>query len=71
MAAFTPDTLIKDVLVQQAGRRDRLRKARARVPQCLAAGMESVSAVASMHDVPVSALLDELNDLPHDVTEKG
>jgi hybrid cluster-associated redox disulfide protein len=64
MSAFTPDMLIRDVLVTHPGAAGVFERHGLACPSCLAASMESVSAVAAMHDVPVSALLAELNDLP-------
>ena len=64
MDAFTPDTLIRDVLVAHPEAADVFERHGLACPSCLAASMESVSAVASMHDVSVGALLAELNDLP-------
>jgi len=61
---FTVDTLIRDVLVAHPEAADIFERHGLACPSCLAAGMESVSAVASMHDVSVSALLAELNELP-------
>lgn len=40
-------------------------------PSCLAAGMETVSAVASMHDVDVDALLAEINEVSPDISNKS
>jgi hybrid cluster-associated redox disulfide protein len=64
MARFTPDTLIRDVLVSHPEAADVFDRHGLACPSCLAAGMESVAAVASMHEVSVSALLTELNELP-------
>jgi hybrid cluster-associated redox disulfide protein len=61
---FTVDTLIRDVLIAHPEAADVFERHGLACPSCLAAGMESISAVASMHDVSVSALLAELNDLP-------
>jgi hybrid cluster-associated redox disulfide protein len=64
MNAFTADTLIRDVLVAHPEAADIFERHGLACASCLASGMESVSAVASMHDVSVSALLTELNNLP-------
>jgi hybrid cluster-associated redox disulfide protein len=61
---FTVDTLIRDVLIAHPDAADVFERHGLACPSCLAAGMESISAVASMHDVSVHALLAELNDLP-------
>lgn len=70
MARFTPDTLIKDVLVSHPDAADVFDRHGLACPSCLAAGMESVAAVASMHEVPVASLLAELNDLPDGPAEE-
>jgi hybrid cluster-associated redox disulfide protein len=64
MARFTPDSLIQDVLVSRPDAAGVFERHGLACPSCLAAGMESVAAVASMHEVSVSALLAELNSLP-------
>ena len=64
MAQFTPDTLIRDVLVSHPSAADVFERHGLACPSCLASAMESLGAVASMHEVSVSALLSELNDLP-------
>ena len=70
MNDFKPDTLIRDVLVALPEAADVFERHGLACPSCLAAGMESISAVASMHDVSVSALLAELNDLPTSPAEE-
>ena len=64
MARFTPDTLIKDVLISHPDAAEVFDRHGLGCPSCLAAGMESVAAVASMHEVSVIVLLAELNKLP-------
>ena len=64
MNTFTAQTLIRDVLVAHPEAADVFERHGLACPSCLAAGMESISAVASMHDVSVSELLAELNELP-------
>ena len=70
MARFTPDTLIQDVLVSHRDAADVFERHGLACPSCLAAGMESVGEVASMHEVSVSALLAELNELPDGPAEE-
>jgi hybrid cluster-associated redox disulfide protein len=70
MARFTPDTLIRDVLVSHPRAADVFDRHGLACPSCLASGMETVSAVATMHEVPVSALLAELNELPDGIAEE-
>ena len=64
MARFTPDTLIRDILVGHPSAADVFDRHGLACLVCLAAGRESLAAVASMHDVSVDALLAELNALP-------
>ena len=70
MNEFTPDTLIREVLVAHPEAADVFDRHGLACASCLSSGMESVSAVASMHDVSVSALLAELNDLPPSPAEE-
>ena len=64
MAQITRDTLIRDVLVGYPDAADIFESHGLACASCLASGMETVSAVATMHEVSVDALLDELNQLP-------
>jgi len=70
MARFTQDTLIRDVLVSHPGAADVFERHGLACPSCLASGLESVAAVASMHEVSVAALLAELNELPNSFAEE-
>ncbi len=70
MSRFTSDTLIQEVLVSCPDAADVFERHGLACPSCLAAGMENVAAVASMHDVSVSLLLAELNDLPAGLAEE-
>lgn len=70
MARFSPDTLIQDVLVSHRDAADVFERHGLACPSCLAAGMESIAEVALMHEVSVSALLAELNDLPDGPAEE-
>lgn len=64
MAQITRDTLIRDVLVGHPDAADIFESHGLACASCLASGMETVSAVATMHEVSVDALLAELNELP-------
>ncbi len=64
MAGITRDTLIREVLVSYPDAADVFERHGLACASCLASGMETVSAVAAMHDVSVDALLAELNELP-------
>lgn len=63
MDEFTADMPIRDVLTshpEAAGVFERLGLG---CPSCLAADMETLSSVASMHDITLEALLKDLNAL--------
>lgn len=64
------DMLIKDVIASHPGAAAVFERHGLGCASCLAAGMESVSAVASVHDVPVEALVAELSAL-HDNDDPG
>ena len=64
MAQVTPDMLIRDVLVTHPGAAEVFERHGLPCAACMAAGMESVSAVATMHDVSVPALIADLNAVP-------
>jgi hybrid cluster-associated redox disulfide protein len=64
MAGITRDSMIRDVLVAYPQAADVFDRHGLACASCLASGMESVSAVAAMHDVSVEVLLAELNELP-------
>jgi hybrid cluster-associated redox disulfide protein len=56
--------MIREVLVGHPEAADVFDRHGLACASCLASGMETVSAVAAMHDVSVEALLAELNQLP-------
>jgi hybrid cluster-associated redox disulfide protein len=64
MAEITADTMIRDVLLGYPHAADVFDRHGLACASCLASGLETVSAVAAMHDVSVDALLAELNQLP-------
>jgi hybrid cluster-associated redox disulfide protein len=64
MAGITRDSMIRDVLVAYPEATDVFERHGLACASCLASGMETVSAVAAMHDVSVEVLLAELNELP-------
>jgi len=64
MGQYTADMLIRDVLVSRPDTADIFERHGLGCASCMAAGMETVAAVAVMHDVPVDSLLAELNGLP-------
>jgi hybrid cluster-associated redox disulfide protein len=55
--------MIREVLVGHPEAADVFERHGLACASCLASGMDTVSAVALMHDVPVDALLEELNQL--------
>ena len=63
MAEITRETMIRDVLVSRPGAAEVFDRHGLACASCLASGMDTVSAVANMHDVSVDALLAELNAL--------
>ena len=63
MAAITRDTMIREVLMGHPDAADVFDRHGLACASCLASGMETVSAVAAMHDVSVDDLLAELNQL--------
>jgi hybrid cluster-associated redox disulfide protein len=63
MAGITRDTMIREVLLNYPQAEDVFDRHGLACATCLASGMETVSAVASMHDVSVDALLSELNQM--------
>jgi len=70
MAEVTPDMLIRDVLVTHPGAADVFERHGLPCAACMAAGMETVSAVATMHDVSVAALIADLNAVPSGPAEE-
>jgi hybrid cluster-associated redox disulfide protein len=68
MPGITRDTMIREVLVGYPEAADVFDRHGLACASCLASGMETVSAVAAMHDVSVEALLAELNQLPEPLT---
>ncbi|MBI5232062.1 MAG: DUF1858 domain-containing protein [Coriobacteriales bacterium] len=64
MQRYTADTLIRDVLRSAPESAAIFEKHGLGCASCLAADMETIDAVAHMHDVSVEALLAELNRLP-------
>jgi hybrid cluster-associated redox disulfide protein len=61
LETVTADMLISDVLATSPDAAKVFSKLGLGCPSCFAASMETLSAVASMHDVPVDVLIAELN----------
>lgn len=66
MHPVTADMLISDVLASHPEAAAVFERHGLSCGACLASSMETVSAVASIHDVSVSALLSEINELAPD-----
>jgi hybrid cluster-associated redox disulfide protein len=63
MRRITADMLISDVLEACPGSAAVFERHGLACPACLASGMESVSAVATVHDVSLEALIADLDRL--------
>jgi hybrid cluster-associated redox disulfide protein len=68
VAAYTSDMLIRDVLLSNEAAPAVFERHGLACCHCLAAEMETLAAVASMHEIPVDVLLADLNALS---TQKG
>lgn len=66
MDAFTPDMLIRDVLTAHPETTAVFERHGLGCAGCLAADMETLSAVASMHDIQLDVLIRDLNALVAD-----
>ena len=63
MARYDRNTPIRDILTSDPRAISIFEKHGLPCAGCMAADMETVSAVASMHDISVEALLQDLNQL--------
>lgn len=63
MDRFTPDTPIRDVLTQHPEALAVFDSHGLGCSSCIAADMETLASVATMHDVPLEVLLADLNAL--------
>jgi hybrid cluster-associated redox disulfide protein len=63
VAAFTPDMLIREVLTAHPEAASIFVAHGLACPSCLAADMETLGSVATMHDITVDELLRDLNAL--------
>lgn len=61
--AYTPDTLIRDVLTSHAGAATVFERHGLACAVCMGADMESLSSVATMHEIRLEDLLADLNAL--------
>jgi len=67
---YTRDMLIRDALLSHEGASAVFERHGLGCGHCLASEMETLSAVASMHDIPVDVLIADLNALESDA-ERG
>jgi hybrid cluster-associated redox disulfide protein len=61
--AYTQDTLIRDVLTSHVEAASIFERHGLACAVCMGADMESLSSVATMHDIPLDTLLADLNAL--------
>ena len=66
MPRYCPAMLIKDALLSNPAAAEVFERHGLACAGCLASGMETLSAVAAVHDVAVDALLGELEALHDD-----
>lgn len=64
MQRYTSDMLIRDVLVSDPAAAQVFERFGLGCASCIGSDMETVEAVAVMHDVSVDSLLAELNSTP-------
>ena len=69
--AYTRDTLIRDVLTSHAEAASVFERHGLACAVCMGADMESLSSVATMHDIPLERLLADLNALDDPDSEVG
>lgn len=68
---YTTDMLISDILKSNRAAAEVFARHGLSCPSCLAADVETLSAVAHMHDVDPRVLIAELEELPDASTEEG
>lgn len=71
MATYTRDTLIRDVLNTLEGSASVFERYGLGCPMCLAADLETLGSVATMHDIQVDGLIADLNALGSNDSEVG
>lgn len=70
MAEFTSDMLIREVLNGSPNSASVFERHGLACASCMGSQLETVSAVASMHEVDLTLLLSELNALPSGTAEE-
>jgi hybrid cluster-associated redox disulfide protein len=63
VATFTRDMIIRDALLMHEGATDVFTRHGLGCGHCMAAEMETVAAVATMHEISIDVLLEDLNAL--------
>ena len=71
MTDITADTLIRDVLLTHADAADVFERHGLPCASCMAASMDTIAMVATMHDVSPDLLLADLNALSPVPSEEG
>lgn len=71
MPRYSPDMLIQDVLMSHPGVTAIFERHGLACGSCFAADMETLQAVAHMHEVSVETLIAELDSLPDPSEEEG
>jgi hybrid cluster-associated redox disulfide protein len=69
--AYRHDMLIRDALLSHEGAAAVFESHGLGCGQCLASSMETLDAVASMHDIPVGVLIADLSALDTDAGRTG
>ena len=68
---YTRDTLIREVLTAHAEAASVFERHGLACAACLGADMETLSSVATMHEIPLQDLLSDLNALTRTDSEVG
>lgn len=71
METYTRDMLIRDALLSHEGAAAVFESHGLGCGQCLASSMETLDAVASMHEIPVDVLIADLRALDPDEGRPG
>ncbi len=69
--AYTHETMIREVLTAHAEAASVFEKHGLACAACLGADMETLSSVATMHEIPLGELLADLNSLTDTDSEVG
>ena len=69
METYTRDMMIRDALLLHRGAAAVFERHGLGCSHCMAAEMETLAAVATMHEIPVDVLLADLNALDEEAEE--